>query len=117
LVIASCHCGAIRIEVEAPTEVTECNCSICRRTGGRWAYYSPAQVHGLPLEGATDTYIWGDRCLVLHRCRQCGCVTHWSPVDPALDRMGVNARMMDPEVLAKARLRRIDGADTWEYLD
>jgi len=31
----SCHCGAVRYEVMAPAdlEVTECNCSICRRSG------------------------------------------------------------------------------------
>ena len=28
------------------------------------------------------------------------------------DRMGVNARLMDPEVLAAARVRHLDGADT-----
>jgi hypothetical protein len=31
--------------------------------------------------------------------------------------MGVNARLMAPEVLAAARPRRLDGADTWKYLD
>ena len=30
----SCHCGKIRYEVEGDIgEVTECNCSICRRRG------------------------------------------------------------------------------------
>ena len=33
------------------------------------------------------------------------------------DRMGVNARLMDPEVVAGARVRHLDGADTWKYLD
>jgi hypothetical protein len=31
--------------------------------------------------------------------------------------MGVNARLMDPAVVAAARIRRFDGADTWEFLD
>jgi hypothetical protein len=31
--------------------------------------------------------------------------------------MGVNARLMDPEALAHARVRRLDGADTWKYLE
>jgi len=116
MIEATCHCGAIRIEVEEPPQtVTSCNCSICRRTGVLWAYYSPKQVRVGP--GATDIYVWGDRSLELHRCKVCGCVTHWSPVDKALDRMGVNARLMDPEVLAQARVRRLDGADTWKYLD
>lgn len=107
----SCHCGAVHIFVPtAPTEVTECNCSICRRTGGRWAYYSPRDVRFEPSPPPTDTYIWGDKMLVLHRCKTCGVVTHWWPVDPALDRMGVNMRLADPEVLAAASVRHFDGA-------
>jgi hypothetical protein len=31
--------------------------------------------------------------------------------------MGVNARLMDPSVLAAARVRRLDGAVTGKYLD
>jgi len=31
--------------------------------------------------------------------------------------MGVNARLMALEVLSQARIRHLDGADTWEYLD
>jgi hypothetical protein len=30
--------------------------------------------------------------------------------------MGVNVRMADPSLLAAARIRRLDGADTWTYL-
>jgi hypothetical protein len=115
MVEATCHCGAVRIEVPtAPTELTSCNCSICRRLGGLWAYYSPTQVR---VVGETATYRWGDRTLDLHRCTVCGCSTHWTPIDPALDRMGVNARLMDPAVVAAARVRRLDGADTWQFLD
>ena len=38
-----------------------------------------------------------------------GCVTHWAPVNKALNRMGVNARLMEPLVLARTRVRRLDG--------
>jgi hypothetical protein len=115
MVEASCHCGAVRIEVEqAPSELTSCNCSICRRLGTLWCYYAPAQVR---VVGATDTYRWGDKHIEFHRCAACGCTTHWSPVDPAHERMGINARLMSPEVVDGARVRRLDGAATWEFLD
>jgi hypothetical protein len=68
-------------------------------------------------DGATDIYMWDDRSIEFHRCKVCGCVTHWAPVDKQIDRMGVNARLMAPEVLAKARVRRLDGADTGKSLD
>ena len=115
---ASCHCGAVRLVCDAaPTEVTDCNCSICRRYGVLWAYYVPAMVRLVPPDAATDVYMWDDRAIRFHRCRSCGCVTHWSAVDAAVDRMGVNARLMPPEVVARARVRRLDGAVTERYLD
>jgi hypothetical protein len=79
-----------------------------------WTYYAPAQVR---ITGTTATYRWGDRTIDIHHCSGCGCVTHWSPIEPGRDRMGVNARLMDPAVVAAARVRRLDGADTWKYLD
>jgi hypothetical protein len=111
----SCHCGAVRVEIPSvPAQLTSCNCSICRRLGTLWCYFAPAEVK---VTGATETYQWGDRTLDLHRCTVCGCVTHWTPVDPTMERMGVHARLMDPSVIANVRIRRFDGADTWKFLD
>jgi hypothetical protein len=31
--------------------------------------------------------------------------------------MGVNARNFEPSALCNARIRRLDGADTWKYVD
>ena len=118
LMEASCHCGSVRLTIDtAPSEVTDCNCSICHRYGVLWAYYSPRHVRIAPPEGATDIYMWDDRSIQFHRCRNCGCVTHWSPVDKNLDRMGVNARLMPPSDIAHARVRRFDGAVTGKYLE
>jgi hypothetical protein len=115
MIEATCHCGAIRIEVpRAPETVTSCNCSICRRMGSLTAYYDPADVR---ISGETDTYMWGDRMMTFHRCKVCGCATHGLPVDPAATRMGVSARLMDPQIVAAARVRKFDGADTWTFID
>ncbi len=81
------------------------------------AYFSPTKVRVTPPAGATDIYTWNDQMVEFHRCKICGCLTHWSPADKTYDRMGVNARMMEPDLLAKARVRRFDGADTWTFLD
>jgi hypothetical protein len=100
----------------APPDVTECNCSICRRYGVLWAYYAPGQVR-FTKPPATDIYMWDDKAIRFHRCRVCGCVSHWSAVDASVDRMGINARLMDPEVIRQVRIRRLDGAVTERYLD
>jgi hypothetical protein len=103
MIEASCHCSRVRIELnEPPATVNECSCSICRRYGTLWAYYSPRLVKVFPASGATDVYLWGERRLEFHRCKDCGCITHWAPVDKGFDRMGVNARLMPPEALAAA---------------
>jgi hypothetical protein len=117
MIETSCHCGAVRLTVSsAPEEITECNCSICRRYGVLWAYYMPAEVKG-PSPETTNVYTWDDRSIEFHRCRTCGCVSHWAPVDAARNRMGVNVRLMPLEALVSARLRHLDGAVTEEYLD
>ena len=70
---ASCHCGAVRIEVEAlPAYLNQCGCSVCRRYGTLWGYYRPEQVRLLCSPEATQAYSWGKRDLEFHRCRACG---------------------------------------------
>lgn len=119
MLTATCHCGAVAVEMpRKPRTLTNCNCSICRRHGALWAYYkmSDVQVHAAPQ--ATEAYVWGDRSLRIVRCRGCGCVTHWQPIQASPDRrMGVNARNMAPEALGTVRIRRLDGASSWKYLD
>ncbi len=100
-----------------PVTVTDCNCSICRRYGVLWAYYAPKHVRIMPPSGATAIYMWDDKSIEFHHCKNCGCVTHWAPVDKTRDRMGVNARLMAPEILAATRVRHLDGANTGQYLD
>ena len=67
--------------------------------------------------GAVARYSWGDKYLWLCRCASCGCVTHWQPISRARSRMGVNFRNFDPSVIESTRVRRLDGANTWKFLD
>lgn len=116
---ATCHCGTVCIEVPGrPRQLTDCNCSICRRYGALWAYFkvSAARIACPPRE--LSHYSWGDESLRFFRCKTCGCITHWLPVKLArAARMGVNARHFEPRDIATARIRRLDGADTWKYSD
>lgn len=114
---ASCHCGAVHLELDRPPkEITECNCSICRRYGVLWAYYVPGEVR-INRNAPTDIYMWDDRSIEFHRCGECGCVTHWSPVNTATQRMGINARLLDPEIVRQAALRHLDGAVSEKCVD
>ena len=119
MLTATCHCGAVQIEVpRRPRSLTNCNCSICRRYGTLWAYYKASSVRITAPRGSTDKYSWGQKSLRFVSCSTCGCITHWERTHPRPDsRVGVNARNFDPKVLESVRIRRLDGASTWKYLD
>jgi hypothetical protein len=91
---------------------------LCRRSGAIFGYYEfgTVVVEGQPEN--TEEYIWGDRTLRNVRCKTCGILTHWEPLDrkPGA-RHGVNLRNFDPRLLESVVVRRFDGADTWTFLD
>ena len=104
----SCHCGRIRLSLrETPRDAAECNCSLCRRHGALWHHCAPAMV-GVAGEGAG--YVQGDRTLTTWHCPACGCVTHWTALDPTYPRMAVNLRLFDPALWVGLPRRLIDGA-------
>ena len=103
----SCHCGAVHLVLaEAPTDINECQCMHCRKRGARWSYYNADDV---TVTGETATYSWGDKDIAFHFCPNCGCSTHWSPVDQTRMRRGINMRMFEPEDVAGAVVRRSPG--------
>jgi len=119
MIDATCHCGSVRIAIpRRPRSLTNCNCSICRRYGTLWAYYKADSVHIDARPQKLARYTWGDRDLWFVRCAGCGCVTHWEPVRrTAGSRMGVNMRNFAPEAIGKPTIRRLDGADSWKFIE
>jgi hypothetical protein len=117
--VVTCHCGAVRISVPAmPESIVECNCSICRRNGALWAFYSADTVQIVGHPEHTTQYIWGARSIRTMHCKTCGCATHWETIDGGpTDRVGVNSRLLDLELLKGIRIRHFDGADSWTYID
>lgn len=116
---ATCHCGAVRVEIpQRPEKLTNCNCSICRRYGALWAYYKVGTVKIVGHPEHTTGYVQGDKTLRTVWCKHCGCVTHWEPLDPKAEgHMAVNARNFDPAALGPVVIRHFDGADTWKFVD
>jgi hypothetical protein len=116
---STCHCGLVRLEVpRKPRRLTACNCSICRRYGTLCAYYKHAEVQVVAEPTSMSSHLWGDKHLRFVRCNTCGCVTHWEPVAVTDDsQMGVNARNFETATIDNVRVRRLDGASTWKFLD
>ena len=94
--IASCHCGATKIQAPVPTSATECNCTYCARTGAVWAYYKPGEMQMLSQEGEA-TYSASEAGNLHHFCGRCGSNVWWEPQRmPDLVGVAVGA-FADPE--------------------
>lgn len=117
-IFARCHCGKVVLRLAVPpAEVTECNCSLCHSYGVIWAYCDASELSVPEDPTLTHTYSWNGRNVDFHRCRSCGCVTHWMPRDMSRARRGLNARLLPRNVSAAARVRHRDGAGSGEYID
>ena len=117
--VATCHCGSVQIHVrQFPRTLTSCNCSICRRYGALWAYYKPSSVRIEAPKGGLARYSWNRRIRNYHHCKKCGCVTHYTyRKKSSWATIAVNARNFEPSAIEGARVRHLDGASTWKFLD
>ncbi|MFA0016612.1 GFA family protein [Vibrio lentus] len=106
-----CHCGNVSLTLSSiPKEVGECNCSICRRYAAAWAYFSPERVR-IDSKDKTDFYCWGDKEVEFHRCKLCGCLTHYVTTEKCSEEIvAVNMRMAENELLSSIPVRKINGA-------
>lgn len=114
MVKVACHCTAIRLEIDAlPTWVLDCNCTLCRKYGGLWAYYEPGQVRLVQGADQTDCYSWLDHDIGFHRCKTCGCLTHYTVLkaDPPWIR-GINVRMIPTLDPATVHICQVDNSHT-----
>ena len=109
--VGSCHCGRVTITLlRPPGEITQCNCSLCSKTGFLGIYYSSGELR---IEGETDSYVRADSspaCISQQRCGHCGILTHWVPLsDPPYERMGVNARLFELGSFEEIPVKQVDG--------
>ena len=77
----SCHCGAVRFEVEAPeqVEVERCNCSICRRSGFLHLIVPLSRFRLLSGEDALTTYRFNTGVARHTFCKVCGIKPFYTP--------------------------------------
>ncbi len=69
----SCHCGAVRFEVELDlAQVSRCNCSICTKTAWLGAIVKPTAFRLLAGGESVGSYEWGHKVSRRHFCSQCG---------------------------------------------
>ena len=111
----SCHCGAIRFEIEAVIDrVTECNCSICRKKGILHLRVPQGKFRRLSDETQLGTYQFGTKIAKHHFCKICGIHTFTRPRE-ASELYTVNVRTLDNFDLSREQpeIVKFDGQH-WE---
>lgn len=69
----SCHCGAVRFEIETDLpELTRCDCSLCRRRGALMVKVHQSAFRLLAGAEFLASYQFHTHTAVHHFCRVCG---------------------------------------------
>ena len=110
--VAACHCGQVRIRLpHLPQSVTHCNCSLCRKSGFWGVYFGGDEV--IVEAASLGGYVRSDLAepmLTTWHCPRCGVATHWTPLTPPPhQRIGINARLLDPALVEGLPVREVDG--------
>jgi hypothetical protein len=109
-----CHCGRIRFEVVAPAEleVSECNCSICAKSGYLHLIVPKSRFRLLSGEEHLTTYQFNTRTAQHLFCSVCGVKAFYVPRSHP-DAYSVNARCLDEGSVRSMRVTPFDGK-RWE---
>jgi len=109
-----CHCGKVRFEVMAPAqlEVSECNCSMCARTGYLHLMVPRSRFKLLSGEDMLTTYQFNTKAAKHLFCSNCGIKSFYVPRSHP-EGYSVNARCLDEGTVTGMSVRQIDGMN-WE---
>ena len=109
-----CHCGRVRFEVFAPEEldVSECNCSICSKSGYLHLIVPKDRFRLLGGSDALTTYTFNTHTAKHLFCSACGIKSFYVPRSHP-DGFSVNARCIDSPAIKRLNIRQSDGRE-WE---
>lgn len=109
----SCHCGAVRFEVDIPdeVEVEDCNCSVCVKSGFLHLIVPTSKFRLLSGEEKLTSYTFNTGVAIHKFCKICGIKPFYTPRSNP-DGVDVNVRCLDvPPVSMK--IVKFDGQN-WE---
>lgn len=108
----SCHCGAVRFEVDGPLdEVLDCNCTICTKKGFLHWIVPPTRFR--LLSGELATYTFGTHTAKHTFCARCGMHPFYTPRSHP-DHVDVNVRCLDDVDPRTIAAQPYDGRGDWE---
>jgi len=109
-----CHCGSVTFEVDAPVdlEVTECNCSVCSKSGYLHLIVPKERFRLLRGEESLTTYTFNTETAKHLFCRTCGIKSFYVPRSHP-NGFSVNARCIEAGTVRSMTVTPFDGAN-WE---
>jgi hypothetical protein len=107
----SCHCGAVKFDVDAPiVELTTCDCSLCAMRGAVMAKIPENALRVYQGENLLTLYQWNTRRAQHYFCSRCGVyVFHRKRAAP--DHFGVSAFCLDEFDVTSVPIRATEGAN------
>lgn len=105
----ACHCGRVRIEVDAPAriEAIECNCSICRMTGFLHLIVPASRFRLLQGAESLTEYTFHTGAAKHRFCKVCGIKVFYVPRSHP-DGIDVNVRCLDPMTIQGVSVSQFD---------
>ena len=109
-----CHCGKVKFEVEAPEilAVSECNCSICSKSGYLHLIVAKSKFHMLSGAENLQTYTFDTHEAKHLFCKTCGIKSFYIPRSHP-DGISVNVRCLDDSTIDGMNIEQFDGKN-WE---
>lgn len=109
----SCHCGAVRFEIDAPDEieVEECNCSICTKSGFLHLILPLSKFRLISGQEYLSVYKFNTGVAKHTFCKVCGVKPFYTPRSNP-DGIDVNVRCLDTKPKS-IKLVQFDGQN-WE---
>jgi hypothetical protein len=111
-----CHCGRVKFEVEAPAriEATECNCSICGKSGYLHLVVPKSRFTLIRGSEFISSYTFNTGVAKHLFCNICGIKSFYVPRSNP-DGYSVNVRCLDPETISQIIVTPFDGIH-WEQV-
>lgn len=109
-----CHCGRVRFEIQAPAhiEVSDCNCSICAKSGYLHLILPQSRFRLLSGSESLSSYQFNTGTARHLFCSVCGVKSFYVPRSYP-DGYSVNARCLDDGTVSGMQIERFDGKN-WE---
>jgi len=109
-----CHCGRVRFEFSAPEviRVSECNCSVCAKSGYLGLTVPRSRFELLAGEDSLSTYTFNTGVAKHLFCRHCGIKSFYVPRSHPTA-YNVNVRCLDPGTIRNMTVKPFNGQE-WE---